>query len=202
MIAGKADFSKVICNRFRVSQILLRNGRQAHNGVHRRADIMRHGGEKIGFCPVRRGRFSGRRLELLIEIKHDRQVKHEEEQKGCGNNADQQPVFGIYAQILHRHEAEKRPSSCRVDRGIGEDTFLPAGVEHSKGAGRRRDGFKELLRGGWINGVVRPVKLEETGIFEGMALDDIIAVRINHGQFGVFKPFLREDPFLRHLRDR
>ena len=29
-----------------------------------------------------------------------------------------------------------------------------------------------------------------------MSLDDIIAVRVNNGRFGVFKLFLRENPFL------
>ena len=61
---------------------------------------------------------------------------------------------------------------------------------------------EEFLRDSRIHRVVRFVKLEETGIFVGMALNDIVAVRIDDGRLGASELFLREDPFLRQFRQR
>ena len=202
MIAGQRDLPQIFSYRFRISEILFRDRREADDRVHRRADIVGHCRKKIGFRFVGRRRFPGRRLELLVEINDHGQIKNEQDQESGRYNPYQQPVFGIDPQILHRHETEKRPSRCGADRGIGEDTFLTAGVEHGKRAGRRSDLSEELLRGGGIDHVVRLVKLKETGILEGMALDDVVSVRVDHGKLDAFKLLLREDPFLLKLCKR
>ena len=160
---------------------------------------MGHRREEIGFRFVRNLRFSGRLLELLIETEHDGQIKYEQDQESRGNKTDQQPVFGICGQVLHWHKVKKRPPSCRCNRRIGKDAFLTARVAHGDRAGCRGDGFKKLLRGGWIRSVIGSEELKEAGILEGMTLDDIFAVRVDHGKLGVFKLFLREDPFLLQL---
>lgn len=52
-----------------------------------------------------------------------------------------------------------------------------------------------------IRGVVRLVELEEVGILEGLALDDIIAVLVDQGEFDVLELLLREDPFFFQFRE-
>ena len=175
VFAGQRDFPQVFANRFRIAGILFSNCREPDDRVHRRADIMGHGGEEIGFCLVRRSRFFRRSLEFLVKAQDDRQVKYEQDQETRRNKTDQQPVFGAHVQVFHRHEAEKRPSSCRGNRCIGEYTFLTLGIEDGDRTGRRSYLFKEILRRGGICSVVRPVKLKETGVFEGMAFDDIVS---------------------------
>ena len=80
MIAGQRDFPQVLAYRLHISQILFRDRRKAYDRVHRRADIMRHGGKEIGFRSVRHRRFSGCSLELFVERKHDGHVKNEQDQ--------------------------------------------------------------------------------------------------------------------------
>ena len=130
MIAGHRDLPQVILDRFRITGILFRNRVQPDDGVQGRADIMGHRREEIGFCFVCRRCFFRCCLELFIEINHNCHVKQEQNQETCGNKTYQQPVFSIYIQVLHRHKAEERPSSRRRNRGVGENTFFPAGIEH------------------------------------------------------------------------
>ena len=130
MIASQRNLPQVLPYRRRISEILFRDRRKADDRVHRRADIVRHGGKEIGFCLVCRLRFPGRRLELFVEHEHDRQVKNEQGQEPGGHKADQQPVLGVSPQVLHRHEAEKRPPLGGVNRREGKETLLPAGVQH------------------------------------------------------------------------
>ena len=135
MIAGHRDLPQVFPDGSRIAEVLFCERRKADDRVHRRADIMRHGRKKIGFCLVCHRRFFRCRLELLIKVKHDSQIKYEQDQETCGNKANQQPVCGVHVQVLHRHEAEKCPSSCRCNRRIGEYTFLTAGVEDGNRTG-------------------------------------------------------------------
>ena len=102
MIAGQRDLPQVFSHRFHIAEILFRNRREADDCVHRRANIVRHRREEIGFRSVRRRRFTGSSLELLVIRKHDGEVKHKQDQESCGNKADQQPVFGIHTQVLLR----------------------------------------------------------------------------------------------------
>ena len=50
MIAGQTDFPKALTRRLHIPKILLGNGCKAYDGIHGRADVVRHGGEKIGLC--------------------------------------------------------------------------------------------------------------------------------------------------------
>ena len=52
MAAGRVDFCKAILYFIRGIQVGLSNDRHSYDSVHRRADIMGHGGKKVGFGVV------------------------------------------------------------------------------------------------------------------------------------------------------
>ena len=106
MIAGQSDFPKTLTRRLNIPEILLGNRRKAYDGIHGRADVVRHGGEKIGLCFACGFRLTCCGLKSPVQIKHVMQVKQEKDQKTGRNNSDQQPVFRIHIEILRRHETQ------------------------------------------------------------------------------------------------
>ena len=202
MIAGEADFPEIIGHRFRVPQILLRNGRQAHNGVHRRADIMGHGRKEIGFRFVCGLRFLRKLSVFLVEKQHIHKIDDKDHEQPKRNNTGQQPILRVPLQIVGWYEAQKHPSARRSDRGMRQHAVPPSRICHWKGSRSRHEGGFQFIHPGRIDVVVRLVEFKEIVVFEGAPLDDVIALFVDHGKFRVLEFFLRENPLFLEIRER
>ena len=107
---------------------------------------MGHGREEIGLCPIGGLSFHGRDLKTLVKVKHIKQVTEEQDQQTGRNDSDQQPVFGIYIEILCRHETQQGPANCSRDRGKGKYALLSVGVGQWNGTCRRSNPAEQISR--------------------------------------------------------
>ena len=115
VIAGKADFMQVFLDGGAVLRVLFRNGSQADNSVHGRADVMGHGGEEVRFgtaCPI--SGISGT-LGAIIGPQQHGQIENEQKKKPCGYNSHQRPVRVLRHQRAQRHHGEHNPVVRGVD---------------------------------------------------------------------------------------
>ena len=78
---------------------------------------------------------------------------------------------------------------------MGDNAFPAFGIQHGEGAGIGQDPFEELLLRRDSRLVVGFEELEEGGVFEGMPLDDVVALRIDDGIIPAFKLLPGENPF-------
>ena len=201
MIAGKADLSEALPGGLHIPQVLPGDGRQANDGVHRRANVVGHGGKEVRLGLVGGFRLPDRDLEAAVEVEHVEHVEQEQDQQAGGHHADQQPVLPVHMEVLRRHEAQQRPPDRGGDGGKGEDALLAPGIEHGNGARRSGDPVEQCLRRSGIGGIAGLIELKEAGILEAGALEDVIAVGVDHGELGVRQVSLGEDPLPLELRD-
>ena len=136
MVAGEADLPEAFPGRLHIPEILPGDGRQADDGVHGGADVMGHGGEKVGFCLACLRRFPGGDLKALVQLEHVEQVPEEQNQQTGGNDPGQQPVFGFRMEVRFGYQAQQTPAGSGRNGGVGKDAVLPVRVEHGNGSGR------------------------------------------------------------------
>ena len=185
MIAGETDFMQVFLDGGAVLRVLFRNGSQADNSVHGRADVMGHSGEEVRLCLARPISGSCRILGAIIGPQQHGQIENEQKKKPCGYNSYQRPVRVPWHQRLQRHHGDHNPIVRGVDPCMRHQTAFLLRKVHLEAAGCSREILRQLVPGGVAAFIVVLIKLKKIGALEGVSADDIITGSIDQGNFGV-----------------
>ena len=195
MIAGETDFMQVFLDGGAVLRVLFRNGSQADNSVHGRADVMGHSGEEVRLCLARPISGSCRILGAIIGPQQHGQIENEQKKKPCGYNSYQRPVRVPWHQRLQWHHGDHNPIVRGVDPCMRHQTAFLLRKVHLEAAGCSREILRQLVPGGVAAFIVVLIKLKKIGTLEGVSADDIITGGIDQGNFGVFVVVRGERPF-------
>ena len=162
VVAGQIDLFQIITNGRAVLRVLPGNGGQANDGVHRRADVMRHGGQEIRLCMVGAVRGLGRGLQLTVEIHHNDEIEYQQQKQAGAYNAHQRPAHFCFVQFFHRYHRDDRPVVRRIDACVRDDTTFFGRIVDLNNAGWPHEaGFQAFhrRRTGTVIGLVELVKI-------------------------------------------
>ena len=202
MTARERDLFQFVGDGLPFLGLFRRDGGQPHNGVHRRPDIVRHRGEEDRFGVVRRLRLLRHLLQSLIDETQIDRIDREKEQQSDHDHPDQEPVLGLGGQRRTPDIAEHDPPVGRRNRRVRDQAGPASRVLHKKAAARRSRFLFQFLKRGVADGVVGFIKLVEIAALERVALDDVIAVGVDHRQLRRAELLLREHPLFLQIRDR
>ena len=202
VVAGQIDLFQIITNGRAVLRVLPRNGGQANDGVHRRANVMRHGGQEIRLCMVGAVRGLGRGLQLTVEIHHNDEIEHQQQKQAGAHNAHQRPAHFCFVQFFHRYHRDNRPVVRRIDACVRDDTTFFGRIVDLNNAGRPHEAVFQLFQSSWLGTVIGLVELIKIRIFERKPFDDVITCRIDQRNLRVFIFLRRENPLFLKGGDR
>ena len=125
MAARKTDLAQIFAHALSILRVFLRDGCKAGDGVHGSADIVGHGGEKVGLGAVCALGLPSGNTQAVVELRHVQKVDQQQQREPCRHHTEQQPVHRVMVQIGHFHEAEDGPVPGGVDRRVRQKAGLP-----------------------------------------------------------------------------
>ena len=83
MIACQTDLPEALLGRLHITGILLGQSRQTDDRIHGSADVVRHCGEEVRLCLIRRFSLPCSDLKVLVKVKHIEHVTEEQDEQTC-----------------------------------------------------------------------------------------------------------------------
>ena len=180
VVAGQGHFVQTLRHPLRVVEVVLGYFRHAHNGVHRRADVVAHGGEEAGLGRVGHLQVFHVLVQLPPGLAVVADIHGHQQRKAHHQREGQLPLHRGVGQVVHLNGPDEIPVVV-AGGGVGEHRVAALRIfeDHPPRLPGAHDLLLDAFQRGVSQVVVAEQKLVEVAVLEHGRADEVGPVLVH-----------------------